>query len=296
MDHHKIKKINKNQISEDIMEQMPLAIQVFAPDGQSISANKAWELLWGESRDYLSDYNILKDPQFINSPLFKNYLKAFEKGEVIYAGEFFYDPSKINKPGRSRWLDINLYPIKDKDGKVLEVVQTLDDITDTKDAKTMRDRFKIMIENSTDFISIATVNEEIIYLNEAGKKIIGLSEDDDVTSMEIKDFHPDWAYKALKEDAIPKLMKGEVALGETALLRADGHEVPVFASGVINKLPNGEIDFIGIIARDMTEIKKINDELKNKIKQSEKTNKYMVDRELRMIDLKEQLKKKNKEN
>ena len=46
-----------------LVEQFPLSIQIFAPDGSTVQVNHAWEQLWGVTLGEMRDYNVLQDPQ-----------------------------------------------------------------------------------------------------------------------------------------------------------------------------------------------------------------------------------------
>src|SRR5262249_35775841 len=46
-----------------LMEQSPLCVHVFSPDGRIVRVNQAWEELWGITLDRVAGYNVLTDPQ-----------------------------------------------------------------------------------------------------------------------------------------------------------------------------------------------------------------------------------------
>ena len=76
---------------------------------------------------------------------------------------------------------------------------------------------------------------------------------------------------------------------ETALKNKQGTLVPVEIKGAILKKRGRPIGIIGI-ARDITERKKADEELKNKNRELEKFRKIAIGRELKMIELKKKLK------
>jgi two-component sensor histidine kinase len=115
-----------------IIENFPYPIVTYAPDGTSITANLAWETMWNDKRENLKVYNIRKDPQMIASGLDKYVEKAFA-GEIAVSDVFPYDPAVIGEQGRKRWIQMVLFPLKNKRGKVSKVNLILQDLTDTKE-------------------------------------------------------------------------------------------------------------------------------------------------------------------
>ena len=51
-----------------LMEQAPFSVQVFSADGRTVRVNRAWEELWGVTRDQIADYNVLEDRQLELDP------------------------------------------------------------------------------------------------------------------------------------------------------------------------------------------------------------------------------------
>ena len=94
-----------------LFEQSPLSIQIFAPDGRCVLANHAWEELWGASVVDARHYNILNDPQLAASGMADPVKRAFA-GEKVALPPIYYDPSRVAKPGRARWVAAQLYPVQ----------------------------------------------------------------------------------------------------------------------------------------------------------------------------------------
>jgi PAS domain S-box-containing protein len=131
------------QISElrfrTMVEQSPLSIQLFAPDGTSLQANRAWEDLWQSSREQLEGYNILQDPLLRERGALEPIERAFN-GEASVIPPVLYDPAAIGKSGRARWVEAYLYPVRDELGRICEVVLMLQDVTERKRIEEERSR------------------------------------------------------------------------------------------------------------------------------------------------------------
>ncbi|HAZ48580.1 MAG TPA: hypothetical protein DDW76_16405 [Cyanobacteria bacterium UBA11369] len=87
-------------------------------------------------------------------------------------------------------IDVSIWtaPLKDSKGKIIGSVGLLVDISDRKIAEQERQQFISLIENSPDFISIATLEGKILFVNEAGQKLVGLNSNAEAKDTEIFDY------------------------------------------------------------------------------------------------------------
>jgi len=120
----------------ELFEQAPTSIQILAPDGRTLRVNKAWEELWeihaGTSLHafVLSDeYSLLSDPQLVDSGI-AGYLRQALAGESVEVPAVYYDVTVLGGSGRARWVTARAHPIKDADGRILEVMLMHEDITE----------------------------------------------------------------------------------------------------------------------------------------------------------------------
>ncbi|MFC0773375.1 PAS domain S-box protein [Terrimonas alba] len=171
---------DKLMVSENrfrsIIEQFPYPVVTYTADGSYINANEAWEIMWQEKRENVKEYNIRKDPQLINSGLSKYVERAFV-GEVAISEPYLYDPKLIGQAGRKRWMQMTLYPLKNADDNILEVILILQDVTENKEAEeSLRKSFKEISDYkyALDESSIVAITDQkgiIKYANENFCKI-----------------------------------------------------------------------------------------------------------------------------
>lgn len=117
-----------------LVEQSPLGIEVFAPDGHVLLANHAWERIWESNINELAGYNVLLDQQLDRIGIREYLLRAFA-GETTEIPPFRYDPALSGRPGRPRWVHPYVYPVRDAGGQLREVVLILHDVTEVKEAE-----------------------------------------------------------------------------------------------------------------------------------------------------------------
>ncbi|MGK7871767.1 MAG: PAS domain S-box protein [Xenococcaceae cyanobacterium] len=161
------------------------------------------------------------------------------------------------RDGTYRWLHDEGRLVRSAEGPRLELVGYLVDITDRKRAEAERDKLIAIVEATSDFVGSAGVDEQIQYLNDAARKLFGLTENEDLTSFAISDAYPNWAYKIIQNEAIPVAMRDGVWLGETAFLSCDGKEIPVSQLLIAHKSPDGSVKLLSTIARDISQQKQI---------------------------------------
>ncbi len=118
-----------------LMQESPVGVEVYSPDGTLLDVNKAWESAWGAAADdVIGQYNPLKTKIFEAMGIMDLIERAFA-GEVVELPDVAFDPAQIGLPGRKRWIRSRVYHIKDEDGRLQNVVLLSEDITDHKQAE-----------------------------------------------------------------------------------------------------------------------------------------------------------------
>lgn len=128
-----------------MIEQAPIAIMIFAPDGSPISVNPAWESMWASPASELEGYNPLEDPQLERKGV-TPYLRRAFAGEAQVSPAVQYDPAEIGKQGRPRWAIAHITPLKGPDGVTQEVMLRLLDVTELKEAEERLERLNAELE------------------------------------------------------------------------------------------------------------------------------------------------------
>ncbi|HIK05273.1 MAG TPA: PAS domain S-box protein [Trichormus sp. M33_DOE_039] len=92
---------------------------------------------------------------------------------IRYNKGIFFEDSFCNEEEETWWL-VNVTPLWDGNSCIAQLVVTSTEITERKQAEKERQMFVSLIENSSDFIGFATLEGKPMFLNEAGKKLVGL--------------------------------------------------------------------------------------------------------------------------
>src|SRR6267378_1410718 len=117
-----------------------------------------------------------------------------------------------------------------------------------------RGRLVQILEATSDYVGMSDPDGRIIYLNAAGRKLIGAPESGGIDK-QIGGIYPKWARDLIGQEGRPTAARDGVWHGETAILDADGAEIPVSEVIIAHNGPDGAIRFFSTIARDMRERK-----------------------------------------
>lgn len=129
------------------------------------------------------------------------------------------------------------------------------------------ERLVRVLEASEDYIGLADVTGRVIWNNPRMKQIIGIEADTEVTQLTVADYHPAWALDLVKSTGIPTALDKGTWIGQTALLTGEGDEIPVSQLIIAHKSPQGEVEYISTVMRDLSQQIKTEDSLKARAKE-----------------------------
>src|SRR5208337_3684473 len=227
----------------------------------------AWEELWGVTLDQLADYNILHDPQLEAKGVSPYIHRAFA-GEAVTIPAVEYDPAQT-LPGLARhedsrrWVAAVAYPLKDRQGRVREVVLIHQDISERKRAeealRVSEERFRTFVDHAADgFFLHEQETARVLDVNRRACESLGYTRDE-LIGMTPFDFDPD-VTPALVEGRIRKLFSGEMIAFESRHRRKDGTVFPVEIRG--KAFWEGSRGFIVSLVRDITDRKRAEEALR----------------------------------
>jgi PAS domain S-box-containing protein len=149
-------------------------------------------------------------------------------------------------------------------------------------------KFKDFLDNANDLIQSIDINGKFIYVNKKWLDTLGYSEDE-LKNLTLKDI--------LRKDQIPHCMElfKKVVNGETLenieTVFVSKNKKEIFVQGNINpKMLNGKFIATRAIFRNITDKKRTEFELEKRTKELERINKLAIDREIKMSELKKEIK------
>ncbi|GAA4341682.1 PAS domain S-box protein [Flaviaesturariibacter amylovorans] len=95
----------------------------------------------------------------------------------------------------------------DADGKPWRFSGILQDISTEAAARKRMEKLQQIIEQSRDFAGMATLEGQMVYVNPAGRRLIGIAPDAPVTELHIQDFYPPSEFERVREVIVPALFE-----------------------------------------------------------------------------------------
>jgi PAS domain S-box-containing protein len=172
-----------------------------------------------------------------------------------------------------------------------EVVQaTVRDITKERETKHKLSLLAGIVESSDDAILSKDFDGKILSWNKGAEKMYGYKADE-IIGKNISLLLPEDRPTEVK-DILKRIEKGEkIENLETQRKNKDGKVIDISLTVSPIKDENGKINGASSIARNIIKQKQTEKAIKERILETEKFNKLMVGRELKMIELKEEIKR-----
>jgi PAS domain S-box-containing protein len=239
--------------TRDVIELAPDAFLLADLDARYIDVNQAACRLLGYEREELvgkAVFDLIPEEDAAR-------LKAF-RAELLV-------PGTVSK---AEWT------LKRKDGTLVPVEASsnilrdgrwqafLRDIADRKRIDDQRQVFVSLLDNSVDFIGIADPAGTPIYLNAAGRRMIGLGPDFPVEQLQIQDCYPPELRAFVTDVLLKTTMEQGVWSGDTFFENFQTHErIPVSDTHFLIRDATGErILGMGTVTRDISEARRIAEE------------------------------------
>ena len=177
--------------------------------------------------------------------LFAGFIAVLDGGPPLRTQISYADRLDGRKPFSTRF-EISASRIGD--GLLL----VYDDVGERMRVHAFERRYGAVLEATSDWVSIADGDNHLVYVNPAGRAMIGLDPDEDITGRRIGEFSPAWARERVHREALAVARRDGVWRGDGARLHCDGHEIPISQVIVARTTPDGKVEFYATIARDMT--------------------------------------------
>jgi PAS domain S-box-containing protein len=143
--------------------------------------------------------------------------------------------------------------------RTVEITQTNQqlaaEIAERKQIEQAQARLTAILERTTDFVGMGDTAGHSIYLNKGGRIMLGIREEEDITTRSIPDFHPQWVVEQILPEALATAVSQGVWIGESVMKHSNGKEIPISQVIMAHKSDSGELEYLSTIARDMTERK-----------------------------------------
>ncbi len=144
-----------------------------------------------------------------------------------------------------------------------EVLVIIRDITLDKQAKQISTRLAAIIEATPEFVGTCDTDGKLLYINHAGRNLLGISQEEDISNLDISQHYPNWAKNIILKEGLPTAINKGTWSGEAGFLTRNQQEIPILFVLIAHKDINNQVEFISYIAKDITEIKVTQKSLQN---------------------------------
>ena len=129
------------------------------------------------------------------------------------------------------------------------------DVSELRRSQEAHEQLSALVENSGEFIGLATLDGRVLYLNEAGRRLVGLARSGPVGDVTIDGLAHEATRPLIRSVVLPEVMARGSWAGDTVFLRgADGSAIPVDASVfVVPSKATGAPLCLATVMRDIRE-------------------------------------------
>ncbi|WP_050733249.1 PAS domain S-box protein [Methylobacterium sp. ARG-1] len=181
-------------------------------------------------------------------------LRALRKGETVRGEEMRY---RNPGTGEVRLLEVSSGPVRDAEGAIQAAVTVLVDVGDQRRADAETRRLAALVEQSQDFIGLAAPDGSVDFVNEAGRRLIGLPDLAAARAMPIVDYFMPEERARVLDEVLPAVERDGFWEGELNFRHVvTGAAVPVLYNLFPVRGADGRRLGYGTVTRDLTEQKR----------------------------------------
>ena len=195
------------------------------------------------------------------------YRQCVESGKSLFFEESFCCDNQ------ETWWLLNVTPLFNSACQVHQLVVTVTNITERKQAEQDRQMFVSLIENSSDFIGCASLEGQSLFVNEAGLNLVGVNSLEVAQGYNIIDYLIPEDREDMQQRIIPTVMQQGLWQGEYRLQHFQtGETIPVdFNIFVVRSSQTGEPLCLATITRDIRDRKQAEIKLQQQTQHLENT-------------------------
>ena len=149
------------------------------------------------------------------------------------------------------WVDMKLRPIVDPSGHVTGYMGALHDITDLVEARQENQRYRKILDATSDLVAVVRDDLDVQYLNTAAREAVGLGRDDEATTFDPARYFIGDEWQRVVDQAGVALAEQNTWSGDTAFRRANGTDT-VLSHVIVRGTDEDGTGWYASLARDVS--------------------------------------------
>jgi len=230
-----------------IIDSTPTALFVKDLQGRYMMLNAAVASIIGKSVDEI----IGRDDSELFPPEIADNIRRNDL-QIMTAGETQSLEEELSVNGNLRTFLSTKSTYQDGLGNISGIVGIARDITESKQAELANRSLAAILEATPDFVGIYDLEGRAVYINKAGRKMVGIDENEDISNLQFAEFTAASARSNLNQ-AIATAVSGGFWSGETTFVSTSGLEIPVSQVLISHSAPGDKLPYISTIARDISD-------------------------------------------
>jgi len=259
--------VDSERFARSTLDALSSHIAILDDRGTILATNRAWREFacanaaktdFGVGVNYLQICDTAAGSCFDQAVAMAAGIRAVIQGEQ----EEFALEYPCHSPTEKRWYLARVKRFGG--GGPVRVVVSHENITAARMADEERQKFVSLVENSIDYIGMATLSGEVLYTNAAAFEWFGLEPERRRTATKICDYHTDAGNQVIDNEVLPALMSTGHWTGELQFRNfRTGAPIESQSSAFVVRDPKtGEPLCLAIISRNITERKLRDEELR----------------------------------
>ena len=239
--------------------------------GRGVYVNRAGQRMVGKRREDMQGADVTRCYPERALPKAGEMLAAALRGEV-WSGEL----ALLHADGHEIPVSEVTFALPGADGRPQYLATIIRDISEQKRAEaelkrakdaaeaalTEQRRLTEILEATSDFVGMADPTGRVLYINRAGKAMLGLAPTADVRALGFQRlFDPETEARMFSE-GVPTGLRDGAWITEVDFLHVSGRRIPTSFVGLVHKGSDGRPELLSCIARDITELRRTEKQLR----------------------------------
>ncbi|MBL3617389.1 MAG: response regulator [gamma proteobacterium endosymbiont of Lamellibrachia anaximandri] len=251
-------KKSEQKLSHHIHE-TPLAAIEWTQDGVITQWNPSAESLFGYTKDEALNKHIkdlFPSVESVDGDSTSDWNSLFESNQSSY------DTLEIKrKDGKRRICEWYNTPLLGLNNIRTGASSFLMDITERLHAEEDQKRLTEIIQNSTDFIAVFTLEGNILFMNAAGRQIMGYGNTESLEDKSLAGMFPASEIDRVLNEGVPTAFMSRTWTGETSLISIDGEVITVSQLIILHDESKSGTQYFSMVMRDISDRKRAEEEL-----------------------------------